>query len=641
MLDYKNFFKKFKGAESPKRQPLQTEIIDFLKSNGINKWGDWLEMSQFQKWSTDSLIDSYKNPDWIRFLIRLELSNQEELGDYLKELEEDEEYEKCQIVLSKIKGSGINESILYYTPKFRKKLEEISKIDTTGYAQKILDVEGTNPDVDMTLIDYVGGGSQDISFVQMSRVSPKFKGEFDIDIESGHLGDRVDQIWEENPLNPIFIQSRNTTGLGRFLGRIFVDDRDPIQVEKFINLWKSSTLDANFKVIKGDDIIRGYSSEFYSRGGGSLGGSCMNDEEDLLVLYQKNPNMVNLLVLEDSEGILGRALLWKVDHPEFTHLMDRIYSVEISIETKFIEWAKEKGWAWKTRQSTSEYISWGNKSSQYPKLSLKIENIVDKWPYLDTFQYLDMRGGILTNWDSENSTHMLDQTNGRAREYRVWSNFNGALIDKGDAIWVADRGDWYKWGSQAIVLRGKAYLIGEDVVRTKWNHGYCLKEDAVWSETKNSWVDREKSKNVILQNGETDWIPTNYLGVLFYEWKDKYYHVSLCVKDLIWGYRGYNVYCPRDISIPVKIHKLENLNIVVNKGIWELIRHLYKKFYETELPNWEEGGGEDMWVGNEDRIINYMIVGSTRLIIRRWLDDMEGISDPKILELYKRIKEQI
>ena len=38
----------------------------------------------------------------VRFNLRLELYNKEQLRDYLKELEENEEYEKCTKVLKKI-----------------------------------------------------------------------------------------------------------------------------------------------------------------------------------------------------------------------------------------------------------------------------------------------------------------------------------------------------------------------------------------------------------------------------------------------------------------------------------------------------------------------------------------------------------
>ena len=81
-------------------------IIYFLKDNGVNDWNEFDKISQFKKDVINKMIDNgvkdMSELGEVRFNLRLELYNKEQLRDYLKELEENEEYEKCAKVLKKI-----------------------------------------------------------------------------------------------------------------------------------------------------------------------------------------------------------------------------------------------------------------------------------------------------------------------------------------------------------------------------------------------------------------------------------------------------------------------------------------------------------------------------------------------------------
>jgi hypothetical protein len=81
-------------------------ILYFLKDNDINDWNEFIKMSQFQKDVINKMIDEevkdMKELGEVRFNLKLELSDKEQLREYLKELEENEEYEKCAKVLKKI-----------------------------------------------------------------------------------------------------------------------------------------------------------------------------------------------------------------------------------------------------------------------------------------------------------------------------------------------------------------------------------------------------------------------------------------------------------------------------------------------------------------------------------------------------------
>ena len=81
-------------------------ILHFLKDNGVNDWGEFEKMSQFKRDVINKMIDKQvkdmKELGEVRFNLKLELSDKEQLREYLKELEQNEEYEKCAKVLKKI-----------------------------------------------------------------------------------------------------------------------------------------------------------------------------------------------------------------------------------------------------------------------------------------------------------------------------------------------------------------------------------------------------------------------------------------------------------------------------------------------------------------------------------------------------------
>lgn len=100
------FGKKSKVKEKPSTQKCVEEIIKFLSDNDINSWDDFIYSNKTDKYIINKLIDnSSKNMEdlkEIRFLIRLELSNTQQLKDFLRELEENEEYEKCARIIKKL-----------------------------------------------------------------------------------------------------------------------------------------------------------------------------------------------------------------------------------------------------------------------------------------------------------------------------------------------------------------------------------------------------------------------------------------------------------------------------------------------------------------------------------------------------------
>ncbi len=111
-LDFINeeFFKRFKKTHSKKSktntEQTVEEIIKFLGDNGIYDWNDFMHSSPFDRDVVNKIIDksssNMKELKEIRFGVRLELSDISQLREYLKELEMEEEFEKCAKIIKKI-----------------------------------------------------------------------------------------------------------------------------------------------------------------------------------------------------------------------------------------------------------------------------------------------------------------------------------------------------------------------------------------------------------------------------------------------------------------------------------------------------------------------------------------------------------
>lgn len=102
----KIFSKKKKGPKRPEIEICVEEIVNFLNENGIYSWNDFIYSKKTDKYIINKIIDgcakNMKDVEEIRFLLRLELSDRQQLIDYLKELESQEEYEKCAKILKSI-----------------------------------------------------------------------------------------------------------------------------------------------------------------------------------------------------------------------------------------------------------------------------------------------------------------------------------------------------------------------------------------------------------------------------------------------------------------------------------------------------------------------------------------------------------
>lgn len=192
---------------------------------------------------------------------------------------------------------------------------------------------------------------------------------------------------------------------GSVVNKIF-KNLHPKDVENFNRLYKSvvSTSNYKFEVVEGPDIKKYYHIDSYKQESHSLGNSCMKYEscQRYFGIYIDNPEVVKMLVmLDDDERLMGRALLWNFDDHK---VMDRIYTInDDELPYHFKKWAVQNGYIYKYEQKWNNtlFFEMGGKKIE-KKLSIQLKNWKhDKYPYLDTFKFMDIKKGVLYNYIPE------------------------------------------------------------------------------------------------------------------------------------------------------------------------------------------------------------------------------------------------
>jgi hypothetical protein len=558
----------------------------------------------------------------------------------------------------------VNESRIYLLPTFRVALKSIANSDDTGISKEILGLEGRDIDPDLTLIGIDSDGW--VTFVQMDRAKKIIQKEFGIDIQNwdeeslkkledllGSSGDDkkiefIDKLWTEIPSvnrrstilngvdnlvplhNIFFNTTRNSTTIGRFVRGVLGDKSDK-DIERFTNLWKSTITSSGgeFKIFSGRDIVKWYdSSNIKVRG--TLSGSCMNFNisGNYLDLYIENPDKVALLVWVDSGGVYqGRALVWKVNHPQFKYLMDRIYYGDDSTIDVFKRWAKSKGWGWKTHQSHSKWgeITWSGGQFTDLKLSISGMRVPQKFPYLDTFQFMDAKTGEFKNWKSETTTHQFSDTRGGYVQLKRYSRTLDSYLDTDDSVWVSGLGDWVR-NNMVVRNPGGDMILKTDAVQI-WGDEWEHKDNIVYSKWKGAPLSKSNSVEVIIDvEGNTDWYPKFEMNTYYHKCGNRYLIKSLTVFDDI-----NREYISKEDSMEIKYYETEDRdNIWMDDWGWKTINRFKPGFFgkvNYEGVTKKLGERDIIWEKFTQKINPYW-----------WMSELERLGDRDFIKLRDIIK---
>lgn len=234
------------------------------------------------------------------------------------------------------------------------------------------------------------------------------------DLHDVQFTDKKHPVWTKNRVSQKATRVINSLMPNKYAPNVKRGERPdkPNDLETFQNQFTAIVEENSKKIVKviGDDISFWYHNVNYLEQKGTLGNSCMAAEsraKNFLKIYTENTDKVSLLILfpEGREDkIMGRAILWKLDtidgkEVDDVYFMDRIYTMNASDEFMFQEYAKRKGYYYKSVQAYgTEYdivTPDGNK-----KINMSV--FVDAkqypyYPYTDTLQYYCDKDGELTN----------------------------------------------------------------------------------------------------------------------------------------------------------------------------------------------------------------------------------------------------
>lgn len=201
------------------------------------------------------------------------------------------------------------------------------------------------------------------------------------------------------------------------------------EIEKFVNAYKSqydfnNNIMDNFSLVSSeDDIKEAYLEDNYYSGDGTLGGSCMrnDDAQNYLELYHNTS--VNLLVLKSANNkIMGRSVIWTLS--DGRKFMDRTYTNRDSDVDLFIKYAQENRYIYKAEQDSRAHTYFYEPGDNYNNSSfIQLESKVyefsignnggEEFPYMDTMKYLYWEEGIIRNYkDKSNYYIKLEDVDG-------------------------------------------------------------------------------------------------------------------------------------------------------------------------------------------------------------------------------------
>jgi len=277
---------------------------------------------------------------------------------------------------------------------------------------------------------------------------------------------------------------------GAFVGKMFTGISQK-EIENFSTLFKaySNKKEFELKIVQGEELRKYYYQENYTTCSGSLGNSCMKYSrcQNYFDLYVENPNIKMLIMTPPkSEIIVGRALLWSIDS---TNIMDRIYTIQdVDYLPHFKKWAKDNGYLFKTYQnwgSTSLFESELGTIEMQITIQLKNSNF-SKYPYLDTFKWLDLRTGKLSNFKPNHFTNNTDR-------FLLLSNPDGEWYDcdyiKYDTI---DR-QW-RYPGELYCYDGVNYTTDRHLNWSETLDCYILKSESYFDDDIEDFIYKDKSK---------------------------------------------------------------------------------------------------------------------------------------------------
>lgn len=422
---------------------------------------------------------------------------------------------------------AINESTVYYSPNLRNRLIMIGD-DISKY---LLSIEGENIKPDVTLIDNFDDKEGHISFTTKKSAIDKIEKE---------IGDSYDDsfdIWSERKADQLYSQDigniyssgRNHFKISKFINRVFPNKFSQKEVENFINKFKArvKSPEQEFKIIKGEDIYKWYERDSHAIKDevSSLGKSCMVDKpQQTFDMYTQNPDKCRLLVLTENGKLVARALIFNVDEvkdkdgnviDEIKTYMDRQYYFMDSDGVKLVDYAKDKGWAYRTSNTEGNYETITHNGNDFNvEMMVSITGEYEKYPYMDTFCYYDKESNELYNYENGDLMVLKDTDGGYEdpNDDRIYSEYHEEMISEFDAVELV-KGGYVKRDDPNVIFVPQHgwYLRSDDDIVETYDGNLTHYEETVYSHASDYYIDLGKEVNIIIdpENEEESYFHKN------------------------------------------------------------------------------------------------------------------------------------
>lgn len=324
-----------------------------------------------------------------------------------------------------------------------------------------------------TFIDLDDSGPDKVSFIASSKAKDIIKKDYE---EKGGGDDDVTYINikynNAETYSKLLTNNRTVTTIGRLINKLFPQKfegggKPGEDIQSFVDKFKSLRDVKDLELVEEYDIVKYYHGDRYLENKGTLGTSCMMDEDcqEFIEFYAINSDVVSLLVMfhEDEDGekkVRARALVWKLSKPEDRYFMDRVYTIYPHDTERFIQYARDNNWLYKESQNSSEHEYIYDPSSEISSIKTLVVSGVenhDYYPYMDTLKYFSIDDGELTNDEDylSGEVYKLEDTRGGYDEIERghWSDYYGEYIDieNGDVVYC-DLGDDYRFIDDAVYL---------------------------------------------------------------------------------------------------------------------------------------------------------------------------------------------
>lgn len=281
-----------------------------------------------------------------------------------------------------------------------------------------------------------------------------------------------------------------------------VTDKD---IEIFNNVYRAHINQLRFelKVVKGEDIRKYYHYPSYQQQSSSLGASCMKYDncQKYLNIYVDNTETISMLVMLDkgTNQLMGRALLWDLGEDK---IMDRIYTInDDELAFHFKKWANDNAYLYKYEQKWNNTLMFESNGKRFEKeISLQLKNFdYGRYPYFDTFKFLNVRNGMLYNYLPEDKDNLktLSTPDGVYHNHDIFAfDFISRVFQhRGDTVKISYR--------DGVFITDENYRTHQsNVCWSESNNCYILCKDSVYNESIddqlfNSELDHLNNKSAI------------------------------------------------------------------------------------------------------------------------------------------------